>query len=181
MESEMLALIEQLEALLNLGGRVPLSARMIVNAPEAFRLLDLMRQSLPREIVRARHIFQERDRLLGEARIEAEQIRAAAQAEREALLAEHAITVEAIRQTEARKREARLEGERLRMEADAYAMHSLRDLQVQLIQARADLDATLKTVAGGMELLEGRAAHSAYSGPHPALSPLPSVGSPSDA
>jgi cell division septum initiation protein DivIVA len=156
MESELLALIEQMELLLGEGGRVPLSSRVMIAPTEAYRLLDLMRQSLPREVVRARHIYQERDRILGEAQVEADALRAAARAEREALIAEHSVTVEAMRAAEAMKREARAECERLRLEADAYALHSLRDLQVQLAKTKADLDATVKTVSGGIEMLESR-------------------------
>lgn len=164
MESELLALIDELETLLGAGGRVPLSSRVLVAAPDAYHLLDQMRQSLPREMMRARHIYQERDRIVQDAKIEAESIRASAQTERETLLAEHAITVEALRQAETMKREARAECERLRLEADAYALHSLRDVQVQLAQTRNALEATLKTVHGGIELLDTRAARAAVAG-----------------
>lgn len=156
MESELLTLIDQVENLLNEGGRVPLSTRVMVQSTDIFRLLDAMRQSLPREIVRARHIYQERDRLLQEAQIEADAMRAAARAEREALVAEHHVTIEAIRAAEAMKREAKAECDRLKLEADSYALQSLRELQVKLLHLRTDLDQTLKTVAGGVELLEGR-------------------------
>ena len=159
MESELLALIDQLEALLESSGKVPISGRIMVPGPDAYRLLDQMRQALPREVVRARHIYQERDRLLQEARIEADGIRASATAEHDALLAQHTITIEAIRAAEQVKRDARAESERLRLEADAYALHSLRDLQVQLMHLRAALDATLKTAVGGVEHLESHTHH----------------------
>jgi len=156
MDSELLALFDQLEVLLQEGRRVPLSSHVMILPGEAIRLLDQMRQTLPREIVRGRHIYQERERLLQEAQAEAEAIRVAARSEREALIAEHTITIEAIRVAEQVKREAHNESERLHMEADAYALHSLRDLQVQLAQYRGELDQTLKTVSGGIEMLEGR-------------------------
>lgn len=168
MESKILALIDQLEALLNAGGRVPLSGRLMVNATEAYRLLDQMRQNLPHEVIRARHIYQERERILHAAQIDAENTRVAAQAERAALLTDHAITIEAIHTAEQVKREARTECERIRLDADAYALHSLRDLQVQLVQTRVALDATLKTIIGGVELLESRSARVI-----PEKSPLP--------
>lgn len=163
MDSELLALCDQLEALLNASGRVPLSARVIVAAPEIFRLLDAMRQALPREVARARHIYQERDRILSEAKRDAEQIRVTARAERETLIAAHSVTVDALRQAETTKRDARAETERLRAEADAYALGKLRELHERLGQTRAALDATLKTVSGGVEHLELRVDAEAYA------------------
>lgn len=162
MESELLALIDQLEALLAAGGKVPLSSRVMVPAPEVYRLLEQMRQTLPREVARARHIYQERDRILGAARLDAEQTRAAARAERDTLLAEHSVTVEALRAAETLHRNARAEADRLRLEADAYALHRLRDLHIHLLQSRAALDTTLKTVAGGIDHLD---AHTIASDP----------------
>ncbi len=156
MESEILALIDQLEELLSAGGRVPLSQRVMVSAPDAYHLLDQMRQALPREIVRARHIYQERDRILQEAQTEAEAMRAAARAEREALVATHAVLLEATAAAEGLRAEAEQEAARLRAEADAYALRALNELQEHLQQSRQALDATLKTTQGGIALLASR-------------------------
>ncbi|MBA3823975.1 MAG: hypothetical protein H0X24_08770 [Ktedonobacterales bacterium] len=157
MESELLALIDQLEEFLSAGGRVPLSQRVMVAAPDAFRLLDAMRQALPREIAHARHIYQERERLLQEARTEADATRIAARAEREALIAEHPILREATAVAQALRAETLRECARLRAEADTYALTSLRDLQTQLTQTRQLLDATLKTTAAGIAHLQTQA------------------------
>ncbi len=165
MESEILGLIDQLEELLSVGGRLPLSSRVMIAAPDAFRLLDQMRQSLPREIVRARHIYQERERIVSDAQAEADATRDSARAEREALIAGHSVTVEALRAAEELKRETRAQCDRMRLEADAYALHSLRDLQVQVAHIRAALDTTQKTVAGGIEHLESRTRHAAQVEP----------------
>ena len=156
MESEILALIDELEVLLSSGGRVPLSSRVMVQAPEAFHLLDQMRQSLPREIVRARHIFQERDRTMQEAQTEADAIRASARAEHEALVADHAILLEVAAAAEVQRAETRRECDQMRAEADTYTINSLRELQAQLEAARQHLNATLKTTQGGIALLHAR-------------------------
>jgi uncharacterized membrane protein YqiK len=154
MESELLALIDQLEELFSAGGRVPLSQRVMVAAPDAFRLLDAMRQALPREIAHARHIYQERERLLQEARTEADATRIAARAEREALIADHAILRAATTEAQSLRAETLRECMRLRAEADAYALTSLHDLQTQLAQTRQLLDATLKTTMAGIDHLQ---------------------------
>jgi cell division septum initiation protein DivIVA len=158
MDSEILALIDALEELLSAGGRVPLSSRVMVPAPEAYHLLDQMRQTLPREIIRARHIFQDRDRLLQEAQNDADALRASARAERETVLSEHAITLEATASAEAMLAEARRECDRMRDEADRYALESLRDLHALLLRVRDEAEATLKTTRGGIMLLNDRAA-----------------------
>ncbi len=158
MESEILALIDALEEMLSAGGRVPLSSRVMVPASEAFHLLDQMRQALPREIIRARHIFQDRDRMLQEAQTDAEAIRAATRAERETLLSEHAITLEASAAAEAMLAETRRECDQMRDEADRYALESLRDLHALLLRVRDETEGTLKTTRGGITLLNDRAA-----------------------
>lgn len=160
MESEILALIDQLEELLSAGGRVPLSQRVMVPAPEAYRLLDELRQAMPREVARARHIYQERERILQEAQTEAEALRAAARAEREALIADHPILREATAAAEARQEAARQEVAHLRADADTYALTTLRELQAQLNDVRQALDATCKTTQGGIAHLTSRASAS---------------------
>jgi cell division septum initiation protein DivIVA len=157
MESEILALIDQLEELLSASGRVPLSQRVMVPAPEAFHLLDQVRQAVPRDVARARQVLHERDRILQDARTEAEAQRAAAHAEREALVAQHPIVLAATAAAEAMMADARQECARMRAEADAYALMALRDLHGQLHQTRTSLEATLKTAQGGMSLLASRA------------------------
>jgi cell division septum initiation protein DivIVA len=156
MESEILALIDHIEELLSTGGRVPLSSRVMVQANEAFQLLDQMRQALPREVVRARHIYQERDRILQEAQTEAEALRAAARAEREALVADHAILLEATAAAEALRTQTRRECDHQRAEADTYTLQALRELSLQLDQTHEHLEATIKTTQGGMALLRSR-------------------------
>jgi hypothetical protein len=157
MESEILALIDLVEELLSASGRVPLSQRVMVPAPEAFHLLDQLRQALPREVARARQLLHERDRILQEAHTEAEAQRAAARAEREALVAQHPIMLAATAAAEALLAETRQECAHMRADADAYALMALRDLHGQLALARAALEATLKTTQGGMSLLANRA------------------------
>ena len=164
MESELLTLIDQLEELLSAGGRVPLSQRVLVSAPDAFRLLDQMRQSLPREVAHARHIYQERERILLEARTESDATRAAARAEREALIADHVVLQEAAAAAQTLRAEAQRECARLRAEADTYAITSLRDLHDHLTQARQLLDATLKTTGAGIAHIQAQRVGDAASG-----------------
>lgn len=161
MESELLAYIDQLEKMAAEASHVPFSTKVMVAPSDVCQILDQMRQALPREVVRARHLLQERDRIISEAQTIAEATRAAAQAERESLLSEHSIIAEAMRQAEQLRRETRAACDRMKMESDAYALHSLRDLQIQLARLRADVDTALKTVHGGIDLLEVRTSYTA--------------------
>ncbi len=159
MESEILELLDQIEQIINDGGHVPFSARVLVSAQEVIQIIDQARQSLPREITRARLIYQDRDRILQEAKTEAESTRSAARAEREALIAEHSITLEAIRQSENLKRATKSECDKMKLDADLYARSSLQNLQRELVHLRSEVDSILKTAAGGIELLDARAAY----------------------
>jgi len=150
-------LIDQLEELISSGRRVPFSASMVVNEDEVLELVDRIRLALPDDLVAARHLVEDRDRIVATAEQEAETLVAAAEevadrrvAEAEqraaALIAESAITAQAQERAESVVAEAESHAAVTREEADAYARNVMQQLEGNLSRA-------LATIRKGIESL----------------------------
>lgn len=140
-------LVDSLEQALNDSTRVPLSAYLIVNEEKVYSLLDQMRVAVPEEIRRANRIEAEKDRILAQAKEEAERIRELARQEASELVKRDAIVSAAQHRAENIVERARRDSEALRQDADVYIMDVLNRLE-------EDLTRTLKVVQNGMQKVE---------------------------
>ena len=140
-------LVDSLEQALNDSTRVPLSAYLIVNEEKVYSLLDQMRVAVPEEIRRANRIEAEKDRILAQAKEEAERIRDLASQEASELVKRDAIVSAAQHRAENIVERARRDSEALRQDADVYIMDVLNRLE-------EDLTRTLKVVQNGMQKVE---------------------------
>lgn len=140
-------LVDSLEQALNDSTRVPLSAYLIVNEEKVYSLLDQMRVAVPEEIRRANRIEAEKDRILAQAKEEAERIRELARQEAAELVKRDAIVNAAQHRAENIVERARRDSEALRQDADVYIVDVLNRLE-------EDLTRTLKVVQNGMQKVE---------------------------
>lgn len=135
---EILQLVDQLEAVLNRGWRVPFTSSLLVDEEECLRLIDQMRMSVPDEIRQAQRIIQQRDYILVQAEEQARQIISEAQAKSasssslQSVLAEHEVVKAAQQRAASILAEARRRQEEMRKEADDYALNVLRELSRHL-------------------------------------------------
>ena len=140
-------LVDSLEQVLNESTRVPLSAYIIVNEEKIYSLLDQMRVAVPEEIRRANRIEAEKDRILAQAKEEADRIRELARQEAGELVKRDAIVSAAQHRAENIIERARRDSEALRQDADVYIMDVLNKLE-------EDLTRTLKVVQNGLHKVE---------------------------
>jgi cell division septum initiation protein DivIVA len=68
------ALLGELERVLKAGHRFPFGSRVMVDEDEIRGLIEDIRQALPADVLEARKVLDERDRVIDEARAEAERI-----------------------------------------------------------------------------------------------------------
>jgi vacuolar-type H+-ATPase subunit H len=152
-----IALIDQLEELVSTARRLPFSANVVVNEEEVLDLIDRARLALPDDVVAARHMVEDRERIIGSAEQEAEATLARAderarqvveEAEQRAdrLTAESAITAQAHVRAEALISEAESRAAAVRSEADAYARELMQALEQQLSRALATVHKGLETL-----------------------------------
>ena len=141
-----LYLVDRLEAIFTNGQRVPFTHKIMIDDQECYDLLDQIRQVVPEEIRAAKKVTVDRDRITGEAQLEAQRIIQEAEDYREQLLSEEG----RLEAAEIRSREivdeATADAEALRDGANEYALDVLEALSSRL----SDL---LDQVQNGIEQL----------------------------
>jgi hypothetical protein len=148
-------LVDRLEQALNESTRIPLSAYMLVNEEKVYSLLDQMRVAVPEEIKRANRVEAEKDRILAQAKEEAERIRELARHEANELVKRDAIVNAAQHRAENIVERARRDAEALRQDADVYIVDVLQKLE-------QDLSRTMNVVRNGLEKVQAeQIAHAA--------------------
>lgn len=83
-----LDILDELERLIEDARMMPMSASCLVNRAEAMELVHQLREALPHELRQASMLLRDRDAVIEESRLVAEQILAAAQEERNRILEE---------------------------------------------------------------------------------------------
>ena len=144
---EILQLVDELEAVLNAGWRIPLTSSLVVNEEDCLRLIDQMRVSVPDAIKQAQRTLAERDRILTQAREEAAQIVANAHNQVDDLVNQHELVVVARERAAEIEAESRRRSAEMTAEANAYVLSVLQRLEAQL-------EATLRQVRNGIQTLQ---------------------------
>lgn len=141
-------LLDRLEKCLSGGGKVPFTNKSMVNVEECLEVLDQIRAALPAEIREAQYILREREKVLAEARQEAEKIKSLTRAQVEKLLEENALTKEAKDKADKILSKAQQVAQEIRQGANQYADDLLAKLEIHL-------EKTLAVVKRGRQELEG--------------------------
>ena len=128
-------LVDRLEQILNDSTRIPLSAFLMVNEDQIYNIIDQMRVAVPEEIKRANRIEAEKDRILAQAKEEAERIRELAKQEAEDLVARDTITSSSQQRADNILERARRDADALRNDADVYVVEVLMKLEEDLLRS----------------------------------------------
>ena len=140
-------LVDRLEQALNESTRIPLSPYLLVNEEKVYSLLDQMRVAVPEEIKRANRIEAEKDRILAQAKEEAERIRELSRQEAGELVKRDAVVNAAQHRAENIVERARRDAEALRQDADVYIVDVLQKLEQDLMR-------TMGVVRNGLEKVQ---------------------------
>ncbi len=148
-------LVDRLEDLIDEGRHVPFSKFTLIDEERALEIIDQMRISVPEQIEKASRLINQRDRVLAQAREEAERITSVAQDKSDKLTTRDAIVQTAQNRASNIIDQARKEAEGVRADADDYVLQVLNELEDQLIR-------NLTVVRNGMaQIVEQRAASEA--------------------
>lgn len=123
--ADLLYLVDQLEELVSVGKRVPMSRRVMVEEDDFLQLVDQLRAALPSEIRQAQVVIKNRERIVGEAQDEAAAIVEKAHQRAETMVSQHAIIAEARQRAEEILRQADEEQQRTRGELDVFILEQL--------------------------------------------------------
>ncbi|MGP3981132.1 ATP synthase F0 subunit B [Streptomyces sp. KR80] len=128
---------------------MPMSASCVVNRAELLAMLEEVRAALPGSLAEAQLLIGGRDRMVEEARQEAERIIQSAHAQRGSLISDTEVARQSQEEADRILTEARREAEEIRAEADDYVDSKLANFEVVLTK-------TLGSVDRGREKLLGR-------------------------
>jgi len=146
---DILQLLDNLEDTITGGWPVPGMKRAMVDVDKATELIESIRQHLPPEVQSAREISAARERLLEEATAEAQRLMENAHRQATELVQQEGLYKTAERQARALLEQTTAQSNKIRAEADAYAVESLRSLEIRLEQ-------TLSTVQNGISTLQAQ-------------------------
>lgn len=158
--------LDDLTALVESARSMPMSASCIVNRGEVLALLDELRAELPEEFDEAERILREREGVLDQARLEAEEIVSAAHEERMRLVSQTEVYAQAQREAGRIRGEAREEAGRMQDDTDAYVDGKLASFEIALGK-------TLEAVRHGRERIQLRREEDERDAPVVDERPLP--------
>ena len=145
-------LIQRLEKyLLEESPKIPLSGSRVINEEEIRAQLTRLRETVPKDIARARDIVKQQDALLVQAQQSAAQIIVDAEQEVQRLVGEHRLVQEARQQSAIIRKRAIQEAVSLREDADEYAFNALSQLQGELARLQRVVDNGLQKLESDRE------------------------------
>ena len=168
-------LINRIETLVESGGRVPLTRKIMVEDQALFEVIDQLRVSIPNDVKMADEILQQRDEILAQSRAESQRIidDAHRQAAEKIEMSESVQLAkqradELVHEAEQRSQELRRlveqQTRQQRREVDEYGLDVLHKIDSQLLQLTSQ-------VRRGIDAIEARKT----AGPHGADDEAPTL------
>lgn len=148
---DILHLVDRLEELVNTARQVPLTNNIMVDQDRLIDLIDQMRVSIPDEVKKAQKTLADRDKILAQAKEEAERTLMLAREERDKMLMRENVAVAAQNKAQQIIDQSKQEGDLIRSDADDYVVESLGELEAQL-------ERILTQVRNGMNVLRSKRA-----------------------
>ena len=148
---DVMELLDRLEAMASEARRVPLTAKVMIEEAELFDLIEALRQQMPQELTQAKWVLRDRDRVLAEARTEAERIIGQAKDYVTGLATQSEVLRVAEEKAHETLSKANEEANEVRTSAYDYAQEVLAKFQVSMEKALSliqDGQATLRKRAG---------------------------------
>jgi cell division septum initiation protein DivIVA len=144
---DILHLVDRLEEIMNQAHSIPFTHSSVVDEEKILNLIDQMRVAIPDEMKRAQKVLAERDRIMAQAREEAERTVAIGKEKHDQMTERDSIAQAARNQAEQIVAQAHIDAERIRRDADDYALERLTQLEIEL-------DRTLTQVRNGIRTLQ---------------------------
>lgn len=137
MDQDLHTTLDEMEELLEEAPHIPLTGRAVVDLDRVFALMDKLRKEIPEGVQQAHRVIRDRDRILTQAREEAETIIKEAQGYAEKLTRESVVTQRAEEEAGRILDEARRQSRDVRLGAREYAGEVLEKLEANLQKALA--------------------------------------------
>ncbi len=147
---DILHLVDRLEELFNQSRPIWLTHSVIVDEDRMLDLIDQMRVAIPEEIKKAQQIITQRDRILAQAKEEANRTIALAREKAEKHLEDNELIQAAKFRAEEIIEESHQEAEQSQREADKYILETLTGLELHLDRMIAQVRNGIKALQDDM-------------------------------
>lgn len=165
---DILHLVDRLEELFNKSRPIWLTHSVVVDEDRMLDIIDQMRVAIPEEIKKAQQIITQRDRILAQAKEEANRTIALAREKADRTLEDNEIIESAKQRAGEIVNGAHKEAAVTQREADKYILENLTNLEIQM-------DRLLTQVRNGISTLQ----RELYTSDQESVSPEPSGQNPS--
>lgn len=141
---EIFKLLDTLEDLINDGRKIPLSDKCIVNQNDILEIIQEIRKNLPEELKQAKWVKEERERILNEAKKEADGMVKDAENKTIFMIDEHEITKKAYEQKNQIVSQANESSREITQGAREYADNILANLSETLEKTLKEIETNRK-------------------------------------
>lgn len=141
---EIFKLLDTLEDLINDGRKIPLSDKCIVNQNDILEIIQEIRKNLPEELKQAKWVKEERERILNEAKKEADGMVKDAENKTIFMIDEHEITKKAYEQKNQIVSQANESSREITQGAREYADNILANLSETLKKTLKEIESNRK-------------------------------------
>lgn len=148
---DILHLVDRLEELFNESRPIPFTHSVLIDEERILDLIDQMRVSIPEEIKKAQQLLAQRDRILAQAKEEADRTLALAREKSEQMVERDGIVEAARARAEEIIEQVRLENEQTRREADDYVLQTLTNLDAELERVATQVRNGIATLQSNRE------------------------------
>jgi cell division septum initiation protein DivIVA len=149
LQIDILHLVDRLEALLNAGWRIPFTSKAVIDERRCLDIIDQMRVAIPEEITQAKRVSQDRDRIIDQAKAEAERIVDQGREQANFIMQDRGLLKTAEEKSQAIVEEARVKARETQAGADDYALDTLTTLESELGKIMAQVQHGLDILSKG--------------------------------
>jgi len=144
---DILHLVDRLEELFNRSRSIPFTHSVIVDEDKMLDIIDQMRVAIPEEVKKSQQVLSQRDRIIAQAKEEANRTINLAQEKSEQKVDRDSIVQEARKKAQQIKKEAEVQAIATREDADEYVAETLTNLEIAL-------ERVINQVRNGIKILE---------------------------
>jgi len=144
---DILHLVDRLEELINRSRSIPLTHNVIVDEDRMLDIIDQMRVAIPEEVKKSQQVLAQKDRVIAQAKEEADRTINIAKEKSEKLSERDSIVQDARKKATQIEAEAEMKVKTTQSEADEYVAETLTNLEIAL-------ERVLNQVRNGIYVLE---------------------------
>ena len=144
---DILHLVDRLEEMINQSRSIPFTHNVIVDEDRMLDLIDQMRVAIPEEVKKSQQILSQKDRVIAQAKEEADRTLKIAKEKSEKLADRDSIVQESKKKAAQVEADAELKAKKTQSEADEYVAETLTNLEIAL-------ERVLNQVRNGIYILE---------------------------